>query len=227
MVKEMDACQEKIIQLSAQAASQKQDIAKLEALKTRIRELIAERQRLEHNLAQATSRISTLESQLAHAPAPQVVSHSAILSLDALAANAWQDFGPRCERKGVNLEIANPDGHQLIKTNAARLQMLLQHLLENALMASQPQGALHLRLKLSYETGMLQIQVTDSGEGLSPEDQRSLFTDMDEPPAGIGSLTEIRGAVRMVQLLKGKIWLRSKPETFTTFRVQLPVRILD
>ena len=225
MVKEIDACQEKIIKLSAQAATQKQDLENLEDLKAQIRRLVAERQHLERDLAQANDRIRALEGQLAQPPTEPL--RSEVLSLDALEANLSSSFGPRCEHKDVNLDIANPDGRQLIKTHAARLQMLIHHLLENALLASKPEGSLHLRLKLSFETGMLQVQVTDSGEGLSPEEQRALFEAMEDPPAGIGSLADVREAVRLVQLMNAKIWLRSKPGAFTTFRVQLPVRILD
>lgn len=58
-------------------------------------------------------------------------------------------------------------------------------------------------------------------------DQRALFGEMEEPPAGIGSLPALQEAVRIVQALNGKIWLRSKPGAFTTLRIQLPVRILD
>ena len=246
-VKELEACQEKIIRLSAQAASQKQSLEKLDEMKARIRTLVSERQQLERKLADANTRIEAFNAQLAQPPAPQsglqpetsnkealsseTLSTEALsieaLSLDALAANARMAYSPRCQRKGVILDITNPDGHQLIKTHSARLQALIHHLLENALLASKPEGSIYLRLKLSFETGMLHIQVTDSGEGLSPVDQRALFGEMEEPPAGIGSLPALQEAVRIVQALNGKIWLRSKPGAFTTLRIQLPVRILD
>ena len=227
MVKEIDACQEKIIQLSAQAASHKQDMAKLEDLKARIRELITERERLEDNLAQAESHLAELESQLNSVIAPQARGQNEILSLGAIAANIQLIFDPRCQNKGLSLEIANPEGGQLIKTDPNQLQTLINNLLENALLASKPEGSIHFRLNLSYETGMLQMQVTDSGQGLTPGEQRAIFGDMAEPPAGIGNIDALRKALHAVQSLNGKIWLRSKPGAFTTFRVQLPVRILD
>jgi len=150
-----------------------------------------------------------------------------VLSLDAIAANVELTYGPRCQRREIRLDITNPDDGQLIKTDPGQLQRLIHNLLENTLLACKPGGALQFRMELSFETGMLQIQVTDSGEGLTTEEQRAMFGEMAEPPAGIGNLQALREAVRRVQSLHGKIWLRSKPGSFTTFRVQLPVRILD
>ncbi len=227
LVKQIDACQEKIIHLSSLAASHKQDLAKLDELKNRIRDLITERDQLERDLAQANTRIESLESQISSASAPQQASQIEVLSMDAIAANVKLAFGPRAQRKEISLDITNPDGHQLIKTNPDLLHTLVNNLVENALLATKPDGALHLRMKLSFETGMLQIQVTDSGEGLSPEEQRSLFSDLEESPSGIGSRKALLEAVRIVQAFNGKIWLRSKEGAYTSFRVQLPVRIMD
>ena len=74
---------------------------------------------------------------------------------------------------------------------------------------------------------MLIMQITDYGPGLTPDEQAALFST--EPPeiGGIGSLASIREAVRAIRVLNGKIWLKSKKDISTTFRVQLPVRIID
>jgi signal transduction histidine kinase len=227
IVKEMDACEEKIVQLSAQAALHQQDIARLEALKSHIKELTAEKEGLARELSQAATRIADLEGEIRSASVIKSPAQNEILSLDAIAANTELSFSSRCQQREVSLEIANPDGGQLIKTDPGHLQTLISSLLENALLACQPGGLIHFQIKLSYETGMLQIQVTDSGEGLTSGEQRALFDQTEEPPAGIGSHQALREAVRMVQSLNGKIWLRSQPGESTTFRVQIPVRILD
>jgi len=227
MVKQIDACQEKIIRLSSQAASHKQDLEKLQDLKVRIRALVTEREHLERELADANTQIEALEAQLDSKPAAQETQQNEILSLDALAANINLKFGPRCQQKGLTLDIVNPEGRQLIKTNPDQLQTLINNLLENAILASRPEGSLHFAMKLSYETGMLQLQVTDSGQGLSPEEQVALFNEMKQIPAGIGSIHALHEAIRLVQAFGGKVWLRSKQDAFTSFRVQLPVRIMD
>ena len=115
----------------------------------------------------------------------------------------------------------------MIKTDPEILHTALIRLMENAIQASKEGGKIQLSLKLSFETGMLILDVTDFGEGLSQTEQRVLFnTDRDALP-GIGSIKSIRDAVSANRLLKGKIWLKSKKKVFTTFRIQVPVRIID
>jgi signal transduction histidine kinase len=230
MVKKIEACQNEVNCLSSQAASQEQALSNLTELKERIRTLKDERDRLERDLARAKAQIASLEALPRADASPVGASRNEVLSLDAIAANTKLAFGPRCENKGVDLAIANPDGHQLIKTNPVHLQTLINSLMENALLASKPEkGSLKFQLKLSFETGLLEIQVTDTGEGLSPQEQQALFSseEIKTPPAGIGSPKALKEAVQRVQMLDGKIWLRSKPGEFTSFRVKLPVRIMD
>ncbi len=228
MVKKIEACQDGINQLSSQLTSQKQNKRNLAECQEHIRALNAEKARLERDLAQSKAQITALELKTPReAPPQQTIAE--VLSLDAIAANLKLAFGSRCQNKGLNLDIVNQDGHQLIKTNPSLLQTLINSLMENALLASKPEGLLHFRMQLSFETGLLEIQVTDSGEGLSPREQRALFSseDIDTQPDGIGSLDALKEAVQRVQKLDGKIWLRSKPGAFTSFRVKLPVRIMD
>jgi sensor histidine kinase regulating citrate/malate metabolism len=62
---------------------------------------------------------------------------------------------------------------------------------------------------------------------LTQTEQATLFSADQQIVPGIGSVQSIRDAIRAIRLLNGKIWLRSKKGAFTTFRVQLPVRIID
>ena len=125
------------------------------------------------------------------------------------------------------MEIINPDGRQLIKTDPDLLRKILHGLINNAIEASNPGRTIELSLRLSLETGMLIIEVTDYGEGLTQTEQQALFSSEVEIIPGVGHIPDIREAIRAIRLLNGKIWLRSKKGAFTTFRVQLPVRIID
>ncbi len=74
---------------------------------------------------------------------------------------------------------------------------------------------------------MLIAEVTDHGEGLTPEEQSALFSAGQTLIPGIGDLAAIRSAIRAIRILNGKIWLSSKKNDHTTFRIQLPIRIID
>jgi signal transduction histidine kinase len=142
-------------------------------------------------------------------------------------ANVRLMIASQLAEKNINLEIINLDGHQLIKTNPELTQKVLFGLLDNAVKASSSGGKIQVSQELSLETGMLVIEVTDYGEGLTPEEQKSLFSGEPALNQGIGSINAIREAIRAIRILNGKIWLKSKKGLFTTFRVQLPVRIID
>jgi signal transduction histidine kinase len=152
---------------------------------------------------------------------------SQIISLDSIAANLRLQMRSHLQHKNLNLEIINPDGRQMVKTDPELVQNILTGLVDNAIQVSEPAAAIQLSQKLSFETGMLIIEVTDFGEGLTPEEQRIFFNAEKDNIPGIGSIRSIRNAIRSIRVLNGKIWLRSKKGNFTTFRVQLPVRIID
>jgi len=115
----------------------------------------------------------------------------------------------------------------MIRTDPSLLQTVLSGLIKNAIQASEPGNKIQLSQTLFLETGMLIIQVTDLGEGLTQDEQRILFNGEQSRIPGIGNIQAIREAIRAIRLLNGKIWIKSKKDAFTTFRVQLPVRIID
>jgi len=134
---------------------------------------------------------------------------------------------PPMGQKDVDLEINNPDGRQMVKTDPELLQTALLELIMNAIMASDFGGTIRLDLTLSLEMGMLIIQVTDFGKGLTQTEQTALFSGQRQTIPGIGDVQSIRNAIRAIRVLNGKIWLRSKKSSYTTFRLQIPVRIID
>lgn len=226
-IRQADRMREQIRELTAQSAARKEGAARLEQLNESIRRLSEERDRLKTALERAEARIKNLESQTGQTGPIRLSMENQIISLDSIAANARLGVASKLQERQVNLEIVNPDGRQMIKTDPELLQTVLQGLLENAALASQLRGSIQLDQKLSFETGMMIVQVTDRGEGLTPADQKNLFSADYDSVTGIGSVSSIRNAVRAIRILNGKIWLRSKKAAFTTFRVQLPVRIID
>jgi sensor histidine kinase regulating citrate/malate metabolism len=107
------------------------------------------------------------------------------------------------------------------------LQTALYELLTNAILATEYGGTIRLEQKISLEMGMLTVQVTDFGVGLTQAEQTALFSAQHEVIPGIGSVPAVRNAIRAIRVLNGKIWLKSKKVSYTTFRFQIPVRIID
>jgi len=227
MVKKMEEMKAQVREYNARMSAQKNTLEKLEQIKTEIHQLIDERDKLRIAVESANQRIAHLEKPNGQTGPIRLSMENQILSLDSIAANARLQLAPQLQQKEIELALINPDGRQLIKTDPELVQTMLCGLLNNAIQVSAPQSSVTLSQKLSFETGMLMIEITDVGEGLTPTEQTALFSAEQQAVPGIGSVQSIRDAIRATRLLNGKIWLRSKKGTFTTFRVQLPVRIID
>jgi signal transduction histidine kinase len=226
-VKQMEALNQEMEVLQGQTATQRQIARQLEQLQVEIRQLTQERDQLRTALARANARIKHLEKQAGQTGPTRLSFDNQIISLDSVAANVRLQVASKLQQADLELEINNPDGRQMIKTDPELLQTVLQGLLENAIAASEYGEVIQLSQSLSLETGMLIAEITDHGEGLTVEEQTALFTTGQKSIPGIGDLTSIRNAIRAIRVLNGKIWLRSKKYDSTTFRVQLPVHIID
>lgn len=226
-VKQMEALKQELEFVQGQSNNQRQITHQMEQLEVEIRQLTQERDQLRMALSRANARIKHLENQAGQTGPTRLSFDNQIISLDSVAANVRLQVASKLQQANLELEIINPDGRQMIKTDPELLQAVLQGLLENAIAASEYGGLIQLSQNLSLETGMLVAEVTDHGEGLTAEEQSALFKTDQALVPGIGDLPSIRKAIQAIRVLNGKIWLRSQKHDSTTFRVQLPVRIID
>jgi signal transduction histidine kinase len=223
----IEKLQEKIEQFNLQKEEAQAISPTLEQMRAKIRQLTDERDQLKTELVKAQARIETLKTEKGQTGPIRASVDTQVVSLDSVMANVRLMIASQLTAKNIELEIINLDGHQLIKTEPELIQAVLFGLLDNAVKASSHDGKIQVTQELSLETGMLLVEVTDYGEGLTSEEQKSLFSAQPELTPGIGSIDSIRDAIRAIRVLNGKIWLKSKKGLFTTFRVQLPVRIID
>ena len=226
-VQQIEALQKEIHILRVQPVPQDEWLRREEQLSSQLRQLTDERDRLRMALSRAEARIKHLEIETGQTGPTRLSMDNQIISLDSIAANVRLQMASQLQDKAQNLEIINPEGRQMVRTDPELLQTILQGLLENAIAISPIESAIQLRLDISLETGMLIAEVTDHGEGLTQDEQTLLFSATETQIPGIGSLPAIRAAIRAIRILNGKIWLRSFKHRSTTFRVQFPIRIID
>lgn len=226
-IKKMEHLQHELRKAVDSTSSERDFSLNQEQLQNEIRLLSKERDQLKTLLSRANHRIRDLESQTGQTGPIRLSLENQITSLDSIAANIKMNAASGLQIKNITLQIINPDGRQMIKTDSELLQSALLGLVQNASQASNPGSTIKVDLQLSFETGMLIVEVTDHGVGLTPQEQKILFNAESNMVPGIGSISAIRDAIRAVRVLNGKIWLRSKKESFTTFKIQLPVRIID
>jgi len=106
-----------------------------------------------------------------------------------------------------------------------RLAQVITNLLGNAGKFTPEEGVISLDVKLLGEENDLctiQIEVTDSGIGMSPEQQSRLFqpfqqADMNTTREYGGSGLGLAISKKLVEMMGGKIWVRSEPGKGATF----------
>lgn len=161
----------------------------------------------------------------------------------ALARTLLDDAAPLVGSKNLALESDIDAPLRLIRADELRIRQVLLHLLEHAI-TSTPAG--HVRLaaqNITVQDGKsdsfplpvigwlenrhwLLISVSDTGVGIPPEQQATIFEEFrhpggDYPPqegAGLG----LAIAKKLVEMHAGRIWVSSRPGQGSTFFVALP-----
>jgi signal transduction histidine kinase len=126
---------------------------------------------------------------------------------------------PQAEQQGIVVEL---EAHQgvAIQVDRAMVRQALLNLALNAIDAMPSGGTLALRAR-SVEEQQVQIDVVDSGIGISPEHLGRIF-DLYFTTREQGSGLGLSMVYRTVQLHDGTIEVESTPGRGTSFRMRLP-----
>ncbi len=125
-----------------------------------------------------------------------------------------------------NIEIrphAIPE-HLQVKADPLRLHQVLLNLISNAIKYNSKNGSVQILCK-ALDNGFIRIGIKDTGKGLSEEEQKNLFKPFNRLDRG----NEIQGtglglviSNRFMELMNGRIDLKSNIGEGTTFWVELP-----
>lgn len=130
----------------------------------------------------------------------------------------------RIDEKSQHLEVIAENDLPLLIGNAIRLRQLVNHLLENAIEYTKPQG--YIRINLFSEDEFLLLAISDTGVGISPEEQGYIF---EKFYRGSNSISMANGSGLGLSIVKtiveqhdGRIWVESQVGVGSTFTVMLP-----
>ncbi len=142
------------------------------------------------------------------------------------AQAALQQVGTAAERKGVRVEALLPADLPPAAADPSRLRQVLLNLLQNALRHT-PQGG-SVRVLAQNEGALLHLQVTDTGEGIAPQDLPHIFdrfyrADSSRARATGGSGLGLTISKALVEAMGGKIWAESVVGKGTMVHFTLPV----
>ncbi len=140
---------------------------------------------------------------------------------------------PQGNNKGLDMHCEiNDQVPELIYGDKARCSEIVSNLLSNAIKYTQ-QGHIRIEVDIDHETDsllVLRINVSDTGVGISEEEQRNVFQAFTQAGSDRNSDQQLgRGAGlglaivrRLVNLMNGSIKLESKPGVGSTFSVVIP-----
>ncbi len=136
-------------------------------------------------------------------------------------ANQWTEgFRPMAERKQITLQTSIAEGIN-ITADLFKVERICYNLLSNAMKYTPNGGKVNLSVTTNEET--VNIQIKDSGKGMSKEDCRHIF----ERFYQIGNLSNSTGiglalVKALVEAHHGTISVESTPGAGSTFTVALP-----
>jgi CheY-like chemotaxis protein/CHASE3 domain sensor protein len=149
------------------------------------------------------------------------------LSLQRLSSDLSGLFHPMAEDRGLGFEIdLSPQTPHTIHTDRQRLEQILKNLLSNAFKFTQTGG---VRLAIAPNlAGGLSFRVEDTGIGVPPEHQESIFEAFRQADGTIsrrygGTGLGLSISRELARLLGGAITLESRPGEGSIFTLSIPL----
>ena len=143
-----------------------------------------------------------------------------------LIAQAVEPFRLQAQSSQIELTLEIASNLPFINVDADRIAQVIRNLLNNALRHTPAGGRITLTCRKETTQSLL-ITVTDTGEGIPPDDLPFVFdrfyrADKSRSRASGGSGIGLAIANQLVEVHGGKVWVESQPGRGTTFGFTLP-----
>ncbi len=132
----------------------------------------------------------------------------------------------QAEDKGVRVIVSNCQF--TVKGDRAKIKQVMLNLLTNAIKYNHEQGNINVNARLIRTNGHahVEIAVTDTGLGISPEHQKNMFQKFfrvaDSEGYAHGTGLGLAIARHIIEAHGGRIWLESRQGVGSTFFITLP-----
>ena len=149
---------------------------------------------------------------------------STLKLISSLAEKRGIKIFTHSEGQAINL-IHIEKSNTFVQADKTRFKQALLNLLSNAVKYNYENGKIVINIE-AIELGKIRVSVSDSGKGLSPEQQSQLFTAFnrlemntsDIEGTGIGLVI----TKNIIELMGGQIGVKSQLNKGTTFWIELP-----
>jgi signal transduction histidine kinase len=157
----------------------------------------------------------------------QTPSQRQSIDLAHLVRNVSETFAAQAEATNLDFQLKIPTDPVLVSVNEVQMRRVLTNLLENALKFNQPGGS--IRLGMAIVADQVEIEITDSGIGIPPEDLAQVFQRFHRAPNAApypGSGLGLAIVKAIVDAHDGQIWAKPAVPHGTCFVVRLPLKNL-
>ena len=137
---------------------------------------MVEYQQLFTMIREQTTRLSQLVGTLLDMTNLKSVPRTDQVALEELVDEVFCDLDPVAEKAGISIHFddsANQDSHTDVTGSYVLLYRAVYNLVENAIKYNRPHGSVSVSVK--QENGQAMVLVTDTGIGISPENQKKIF----------------------------------------------------
>ena len=152
------------------------------------------------------------------------------VQVGALVDDCCEMLDGQAALKSIRLQKDCNHGTPVIEADPLRLKQILINLLSNALKFAPEQGVITLRTRETANPPELILTVSDTGEGVAPNDRDRIFEEFDQGSSA-GGAKNVTGtglgltiARRLAEMHGGSLVLSSEPGNASEFIVRLPIR---
>ena len=149
-------------------------------------------------------------------------------SIEDLIFEAISELKIKAKEKNLYLKFEKPESPlPKISIDEEKIKEVILNLIDNAIKYTQKGG---ITIKTQIRNTKYEIRISDTGEGLTKEEQEKLFESFSRGTAGTRFWTEGVGlglyvSRKFVELHKGKIWAESPGKgKGSTFIIELPIK---
>jgi len=176
-------------------------------------------------IIRSSERVTTLINDildLARVEAGEMKVNYSEVDIDRLVQESFRAVQFNAEQKRIRLLYEQENGPRTLTADNNKLFQVLNNLLGNAIKFTPEEGVVTVRK--SSDNGNLLMTVSDTGPGLDPEQQKSIFEKFKQAGDHHGSGLGLAICKNLVELQNGKIWVESEPGKGAYFKFTIPVR---
>lgn len=155
--------------------------------------------------------------------------------LSHVISDSYHMVNMRAEEKHLKLKVINDTTiPNVLFGDEAKIRQIATNLLTNAIKYTK-EGQIQFKIsysKIDEENINLKISVKDTGDGISKENQENLFNifsriDLDKNQNIEGTGLGLSICKRMIELMNGKIYVKSELGTGSEFFVEIPQKVVS